>query len=79
MRAIRAPGNLFVEVLWKSRNRVLLDLPVNNQYSPIVKSLTMIHLCIVEDIPDVGRIAGAENPAFSGFSTLKTQISMQLN
>ena len=29
------------------------------------KCLILLYLCIVKDIPDVDRIAGAENPAFS--------------
>ena len=36
-----------------------------SRYYATVKSLTLIELCIIEDIPNVGGIAGAENPALS--------------
>ena len=54
-----------MEVLWKSGNGVLLDLPEDIQYYTIVKYLIMLYLRVFEDIPNVDRIAGAENPALS--------------
>ena len=55
-----------MEVLWKSRNQVLLDLLENNKYNIAVKCLTMLYLHVVEDIPNVGKTTGVENPALYG-------------
>ena len=55
----------FVEVLWKSRNRVLPGLWYGSPRHGIDKLLWMQWLCKAEDIPGWARNRGAENPALS--------------
>ena len=65
MRAIRAPENLFVEVLWKFNKWVLVGWPQGSQYRVGVKYLVLLQLRVIEDAPGCGQNGRAENPALS--------------
>ena len=57
--------NLFVEVLWKCKNRALLVWPQGNQYRLEAKRLVLLDLRVIEDVLGCGGNGRAEYPALS--------------